>query len=170
MSNLKDYEEQIEPLIQQITKKCDKLGWEFCAVTALGVSNWTRLYSGEKRFISTGFGLHPNILVTTVNEDMDKPRIEKKDGKKILTWEWREMDTDFTPKQLTGYEIIERFRSEELKDKPIVDFVPTIIGMSQMPILYSWAKYFRKRNVPFIITRSKSGDVVKYTLWKERYD
>ena len=79
------------------------------------------------------------------------------------------IQNDFTPAQLTGYEIIERFRSEELRDKPIFDCVPRIVGMLQMPDLESWADFFRKKGVPFIIARKQGFGTQVYSLWKERY-
>jgi len=83
-------------------------------------------------------------------------------------------EPDFTPAQLTGYEIIERFRAEELRDKPIFDLVPRIVGIAEVLILEKWADFFRKKDVPFIIARKivecqwEAGRHV-YSLWKERY-
>ena len=83
-------------------------------------------------------------------------------------------ENDFTPAQLTGHEIIERYHAEDLRDKPIFDLVPRIVGMSQMWILDNWAEFYRKKNVPFIIarkpaTRHWQHGMHSYSLWKERY-
>jgi len=83
-------------------------------------------------------------------------------------------ENDFTPPQLNDHEIIERFHADELKDKPIFEFIPRIVGVTQAMILEKWAKFFRKKGVPFIIARKPATldwqhAMYSYSLWKERY-
>ena len=83
-------------------------------------------------------------------------------------------ENDFTPPELNNHEIIERYEAQKLKDKPIFDFLPFIVGVTQVMILEKWAKFFRNKSVPFIIARKPASlawqkGMHTYSLWKERY-
>jgi len=50
-----------------------------------------------------------------------------------------------------------------LTDDKIFDFIPALTLACDMPVIPSWAEYFIKYNVPFVITANSEG----CTLWKE---
>jgi len=94
LTDLKKHDKHIQPLIDEITKKCKEFGWEFCTVTGYG-ETITTTYYGNQNFISTGFHLHPNILVVSKNKASDEVKVEQieeneKAIKKTMTWSWWE--------------------------------------------------------------------------------
>ncbi len=71
--------------------------------------------------------------------------------------------------------IIEQFNGEELLHKPLIDFLPYMVRtVEDEEVLTKWMKFFRSKDVPYIITEDKhpnggGGEIHVKKLWKERY-
>jgi len=68
--------------------------------------------------------------------------------------------------------ICDSFKIDELEGKAVIDFLPSVISVSEKNIMDQWKKYFMNHNVPFaiakewIVTKERYNGAWKYKMYK----
>lgn len=59
--------------------------------------------------------------------------------------------------------IVESYRRERIDPKTeLIGFLPYLTTMEDLEVLHKWREFFRKKRVPYIVTRENNV----MTLWK----